>query len=99
MGGDTHFKAPLTLLSAIGVPWVIICGGWLFDPRYRGNHIFRQVAAAGAGTPGVQAFIDTYVDDQAMARTVTFQQATQEGTKHGIFTLAQGWTRHDKLTA
>jgi ABC-type transport system involved in cytochrome c biogenesis ATPase subunit len=93
VGGDTHFKAPLTLLNAIGVAWVIICGGWLFDPHFRGNHIFRQVAAAGAASAGLKAFIDTYINDQATAATVTFEQATQEGAKYGIFTLARGWTR------
>lgn len=37
VGGDTHFKAPLTLLAALGIPWAIVCGGWLFDPQFRGT--------------------------------------------------------------
>ncbi len=96
VGGDTHFKAPLVLLVALGIPWAIVCGGWLFDPHFRGNHIFRQVAAAGAGATDLQSFIETYIDDLAMAPAVTFEQAVSEGAKHGIFTLAKGWTRDDR---
>lgn len=96
VGGDTHFKAPLTLLAALGIPWAIVCGGWLFDPQFRGNHIFRQVVRAGADTAGMQSFIQTYVNDPAMAGMVTFEQASGEGIKHGIFTLAKRWTRDDK---
>lgn len=96
VGGDTHFRAPLTLVAALGIPWVIICGGWLFDPRFRGNHIFRQVAAAGAGTPALQSFTGTYIDTPANAGAVTFEQATAEGARNGIFTLARGWTRDDR---
>lgn len=96
VGGDTHFKAPLTLLAALGIPWAIVCGGWLFDPQFRGHHIFRQVARAGADAAGMQSFIYTYLDDPTMAGTVTFEQAKGEGVKHGIFTLAKAWTRDDK---
>jgi predicted ATPase len=96
VNGDTHFKAPLSLLVALGVPWAIVCGGWLFDPQFRGQHIFRQVVRAGVGVAGLESFIETYIDDPSMAGAVTFEQAVSEGAKHGIFTLAKGWTRDDR---
>jgi predicted ATP-dependent endonuclease of OLD family len=48
VGGDTHFKAMLTLLDAFGIPWAIVCDGAAFSLAKGGNHILCQLAGATA---------------------------------------------------
>jgi hypothetical protein len=93
VGGEDHFKAPLTLLAALNIPWVIVCDGGPLRPDKGRKHLFHQVAAAGAGGQDLQAIIRSTLDDPAAARQLTFAQAVAEAYRHGIFTLAPSWDR------
>jgi ABC-type Mn2+/Zn2+ transport system ATPase subunit len=93
VGGEDHFKAPLTLLAALNIPWVIVCDGGPLRTDKGRKHLFCQVAAAGAATPDLKAFIMSALDDPAAAHQLTFAQAVAEAHRHGIFTLAPSWDR------
>ena len=93
VGGETHFKAPLTLLAALGIPWIIVCDGGPLRPDTGNKHLFRQVAAAGAAPPGLQEFITSVLDVPAAAAKLTFADVTAEARRYGIFTLAPDWDR------
>jgi hypothetical protein len=101
VGGEDHFKAPLTLLAALNIPWVIVCDGGPLRVDKGRKHLFHQVAAIGAGGPDLQAFITSTLEDPAAARQLTFAQAVTEAHSHGIFTLAPSWdrTRIDGISA
>jgi predicted ATPase len=93
VGSDTHFRTPLTLLAALGIPWVIVCDGGPFGPRAGGNHIFRQVAAAGTASPELTDWIKFFLEDPTQSDKLTFATVTEEARRHGIFTLAPAWDR------
>jgi hypothetical protein len=93
VGGETHFKAPLTLLAALGIPRVIVCDGGPLHPDTGNKHLFRQVAAAGTTLPGLQEFIRSVLDVPAAAAKLTFADVTGEARRYGIFTLAPDWDR------
>jgi len=101
VGGEDHFKAPLTLLAALRIPWVIVCDGGPLRADKGRKHLFRQVAAAGAARPDLQAFITSTLYDCTAARQLTFVQAVKEAHSHGTFTLAPSWdrTRTDGISA
>jgi len=100
-GGEDHFRAPLTLLAALKIPWVIVCDGGPLRVDKGRKHLFRQVAAAGAANTELDAFITSNLDDSARANQLTFLQARDEARRHGIFTLAPSWdrTRIDDISA
>ncbi len=93
VGGETHFKAPLTLLAALGISWIIVCDGGPLRPDTGNKHLFRQVAAAGAAPPGLQEFITSVLDVSAAAAKLTFAGVAAEARRYGIFTLAPDWDR------
>lgn len=101
VGGETHFKAPLTLLAALEIPWVIVCDGGPLRPDTGGRHIFRQVAAAGHRRPELEEFTTLVLSDPATAAKLTFGEAAAEARRYGIFTLAPDWdrTKTDGITA
>lgn len=59
----------------------------------RRKHLFRQVAAAGAASTGLQQFISSVLDDPSAAARLTFAEVTAEARRHGMFTLAPDWDR------
>jgi len=93
VGGEDHFKAPLTLLAALRIPWVIVCDGGPLRTDKGRSHLFCQVSAARAASPRLQAFITSTLDNPAAARQLTFAQVVTEANSHGIFTLAPSWDR------
>jgi Overcoming lysogenization defect protein-like, TOPRIM domain/AAA domain, putative AbiEii toxin, Type IV TA system len=93
VGGEDHFKAPLTLLAALGIPWVIVCDGGPFRADKGHKHLFCQVSAAGAASPDLRAFIKATLGQPVKAQQLAFDQAVAEARRHGIFTLAPGWDR------
>jgi Overcoming lysogenization defect protein-like, TOPRIM domain len=101
VGGETHFKAPLALLAALEIPWVIVCDGGPLRPDTGGKHIFRQVAAAGHRRPELEEFTTLVLSDPAAAAKLTFGQAVAEARRYSIFTLSPGWdrTKTDGVTA
>lgn len=93
VGSEDHFKAPLTLLAALGIPWVIVSDGGPLRIDMGRKHIFRQVAAAKAAPPGLQHFISSALDHPLVADKLTFAEVSLEAGRYGIFTLAPGWDR------
>jgi hypothetical protein len=93
VGGEDHFKAPLTLLAALGVPWVIVCDGGPLRIDKGRKHLFCQVAAAKAASAGLEEFISSGLDDPSAAAKLTFAEVAAEACRHGMFTLAPDWDR------
>jgi hypothetical protein len=93
VGSEDHFKAPLTLLAALGIPWAIVCDGGPFRVDMGRKQLFRQGAAVGAASSGLRQFISSVLDDQSAAAGLTFHSANADGRRHSIFTLAPGWER------
>ena len=93
VGSEDHFKAPLTLLAALGIPWVIVCDGGPLRVDMGRKHLFRQVAGAKAASTGLQQFISSVLDDPSAAARLTFAEVVGEARHHGMFTLAPGWDR------
>jgi hypothetical protein len=97
---DTHFTPLLTVLHGLGVPWVVICDGAIFDVDKRADsHIFRQVLGACVQAPDLADFVRRRVARGAMGvRGMTAQVFDEErdlGRRYGIYTLAVGWTTAD----
>ena len=93
VGGENQFKASLILLAALKIPWVIVCDGGPLRPDKGGNHIFRQIARAGASSPGLQKWIESFLDDSVKASGLSFVDVKKEASRHGVFTLAPDWDR------
>lgn len=92
VGSDTAFAAPLTLIAGLRIPWVLICDGAAFDVGRR-DHIFRQVANAGADS-AITAILPP--DESGPMDQATFDRLVTAARDHGILTLASGWTTKDK---
>lgn len=91
VGGDTGFAAPLMVLVALGIPWVVICDGAAFDATRTRDHIFAQVSRAGGeDLRGELPQPPAQMDEETFGRLVAV------GRTHGILTLASGWTLADK---
>jgi len=93
VGGENQFKATLILLAALQIPWVIVCDGGPLRPDKGGNHIFRQIAGAGAASPDLQKWIESCLDDPVDASGLSFADVKAEASRHRVFTLAPDWDR------
>lgn len=101
--GDGQFRPYLTVLNALGIPWVVICDGVAFsiEGRKEASHIFRQVTDASVNAPELERFLDRVRGDgssRAMSASL-FDEQRNLGREHGILTLAPGWTTANRKTA
>ncbi|HEY1573279.1 MAG TPA: hypothetical protein VGG05_18195 [Pseudonocardiaceae bacterium] len=80
----------------------MICDGAAFhvQGRNEASHIFQQVIDAGVQEAELVAFLDRIRANTAMSEMSQplFDQQRQRGLKHGILTLAPGWTTANKQT-
>lgn len=103
VGGDSNFRTYLTVLRALGIPWVVICDGAAFDVekrQARNPHIFDQVLKAGISSPGLARFmqrLETGKRKRVMNRRM-FTDERKLAAQAGIFTLAHGWTTASKTS-
>jgi hypothetical protein len=103
VGGDNNFRTYLTVLRALGIPWVVICDGAAFDVekrQARNPHIFDQVLKAGISSPGLAQFmhrLETGESERIMNRRM-FTDERELAGQAGIFTLARGWTTAGKAS-
>lgn len=101
VGSDTHFQTYITVLNALAIPWALACDGAAFDVAKRQKsklHIFSQVLNGGVDAPELAAFMDSFEQQQRkrFMDTTLFDEEKQLGKKHGVHTLALGWTLKDK---
>lgn len=77
--------------------WVVVCDGAAFDVekrQARNPHIFDQILKAGIGSPALARFmhrLETGKRKRIMNRRMFTDERKLAG-RHGIFTLARGWT-------
>jgi predicted ATPase len=94
VGGENQFKATLILLAALQIPWVIVCDGGPLRPDKGGNHIFRQIAGAGAASLDLRKWIESFLDESAKASgPLSFADVKDEASRNRVFTLAPDWDR------
>lgn len=90
--GDAGFQIFVALLHSLGIPWTIVCDGFVYRFGQRTKQIFEQVLDAGAGT----ASIRNVVDQARAGDTPSFAELRSIGEACGIFTLAQGSNASDE---
>ncbi len=92
---ETNFAPFVALLEALRVPWVLVCDGAGFDVTRSRDHIFRQLAIAGAGAPELQRFVD---HPPSVMTEELFHGQVDAARRHGVLTLALGWKTGNKKT-
>lgn len=101
VGSDTHFQPYITVLNALGIPWILICDGAVFDVekrQKRSPHIFAQVTDGRTEAPELSALLGEFEAGQRH-RTMNgelFEELKRKGAENGVFTLALGWKTADK---
>lgn len=104
VGSDTHFEPYITVLNALGIPWVLVCDGAVFDLEKRQNrqaHIFEQVINGRTEAPILEALLTEFRGQQRSPtmNPKVFAKLRDLGASHGVFTLALGWRVADKNTS
>lgn len=85
--GDLNFWTFVSFLHGLGVPWAIVCDGRALQFDTSRRQVFEQVLDAGVEAPDLRRV----VDEATSGDSTSFSDLRELGTKHGIFTLAEGW--------
>ncbi|MHB8394091.1 MAG: ATP-dependent nuclease [Candidatus Dormibacteria bacterium] len=89
VGGGANYRPFLSVLTALGIPWTVVCDGKAFAPGR--DQIFKQVPDAEGGNGPLLESVSKVLSGRSDLDDTAFQQLKKIGDSVGIFTLATTW--------